>query len=416
MNITNNEIKHFSGLTLNRFIKYAGFWTTSDRQIETTPSTPGQRELADALAEELRSMGITDITVTEHSYLVARCPASPGMEAVPVIGFMAHLDTSSEVSGKDVKPVVMESYNGNPIKLADGLVLDPALDPGLAAQKGKTIVHSGGSTLLGADDKAGIAAIMGAIDHLLAHPEIKHGEIEIIFTPDEETGKGLPDFPLKSLKSKACFTLDGGPIGELETECFNAWAAKIEFTGKSMHLGTARGIMANAGLMAAVFASMLPRSESPEATDGYYGYYCPLAIEGDIENASLEVFIRDFEKTGAERRAANLEVFARAVEAQFPNGKVNVNTKIQYFNMKEKLNNQPDVIRKLEQAFNNLGIEIKRKPIRGGTDGSRLTEMGIPTPNIFNGGRNYHSRLEWLSVEELACASMLVVELAKIWN
>ena len=416
MNSNNADIKNFTDLTLKRFVKYAGFWTTSDRNNEKTPSTPGQRDLANALAEELRGLGLKDVTVTENSYMIARIPASKGKKSVPAVGFLAHLDTSGEVSGKNVKPVVVKSYDGAAIKLGEGLVLDPALDPKLAAHKGKTIVHTNGTTLLGADDKAGIAAIMGAAEYLLSHPEISHGLIEIIFTPDEETGKGLPGIPLKSLKSKACYTLDGGPIGELESECFNAWGAKIEFTGKSMHLGTARGVMANAGLMAAVYASMLPRSESPEATDGYYGYYCPLSISGDIEKANLEVFIRDFDRSRGEQRLAALQTFARATEAQFPGGKVTVSPKLQYLNMREKINEQPDVMEKLRKAFGNLGIEISEKPIRGGTDGSRLTELGIPTPNIFTGGRNYHSRLEWLSAEEMAAACAVVVELAKIWG
>ncbi|MCL2833791.1 MAG: peptidase T [Treponema sp.] len=416
MNTPNNiELKNFTGLTLKRFIKYAGFWTTSDRNNEETPSTPGQRDLANALAEELRGLGLSDVTVNANSYLIARIPASKGKKQVPSVGFLAHLDTSGEVSGKNVKPILVKSYNGEPINLANGLVLDPKTDPALAAHSGRALVHTDGTTLLGADDKAGIAAIMGAAEFLLSHPEAEHGPVEIIFTPDEETGKGLPGFPLKSLKSKACYTLDGGPIGEMEIECFNAWSAKIEFTGVAMHLGTARGVMANAGLMAAVYAAMLPRSESPEATDGYYGYYCPLSIEGNVEKATLEVFIRDFDSGGAQRRIKNLETFAAAVEAQFPGGRVKVNPKVQYLNMKEKINEHPEVFTKLQQAFKNLGIEIRQKPIRGGTDGSRLTELGIPTPNIFTGGRNYHSRLEWLSVDELASASALVVELIKIW-
>ena len=412
----NADLKPFVDLTLKRFLKYVTFWTTSDRSVETTPSTPGQMELAKALADELRGLGLSDTALTDHGYVIARLPASKGKEAFPAIGFLAHLDTSSEVSGKDVKPIVVDSYDGKPIELSNGLVLDPALDNGLQAHKGKALVHCDGSTLLGADDKAGIAAIMGAAEYLIAHPEIEHGPVELIFTPDEETGKGLPEFPLAQLKSKACYTLDGGPIGELEIECFNAWAANIEFTGKSMHLGTARGIMANAGLMAAVFASLLPRSQSPEATDGYYGYYCPLGIHGDIEKASLEVFIRDFDKQGAENRVAALETFARAIEAQFPGGKVKVNAKVQYLNMREKIAKQPEVLEKLRQAFINRGIEIRQKPIRGGTDGSRLTEMGIPTPNIFTGGRNYHSRLEWLSVEEMAASAGLLVELIRLWG
>ena len=405
----------FRELTTPRFLNYVSFRTTSDRHNPETPSTPGQWDLAKALAGELKGLGISDVTLTDHCYVIARLPASPGKEGRTAIGFLAHMDTSEEVSGDDVKAIVAENYDGKLISMKDGLALDPAADPSLAAQKGKTIIHTDGATLLGADNKAGIAIIMGAAEYLLKHPEILHGPLELIFSPDEETGKGLPEFPLSAIKAKACYTVDGGPLGELEWECFNAWGAEIKFTGKSMHLGTARGVMANAVLMASLFAAMLPRNESPEATDGYYGYYCLLTIKGDVENASLEVFIRDFKKETGERRVAALESFARAVEAQFPGGKAEVSSKVQYLNMKEKISEQPEVLEKLRRAFTKAGVEITEKPIRGGTDGSRLTQMGIPTPNIFTGGRNFHSRLEWLSVPEMAAACRLTVELIKLW-
>ena len=417
MNSTINDTeKVFYDLTTQRFMQYARFWTTSDRHKDETPSTPGQWILAKALAAELRGLGIKDVTLTENCYVVARIPASQGKEDRTPVGFLAHMDTSSDVSGENVKPCLIENYDGRPINLAEGFCLDPALDPGLQAHKGKALIHADGTTLLGADNKAGIAAIVGAAEYILDRPEIEHGTVELIFTPDEETGKGLPEFPAKDVQAKVCYTLDGGPLGELEWECFNAWGTLIKFTGVSMHLGQARGKMVNAALMASVFAAMLPRNESPEATDGYYGYYCPLEIRGDVENAILEVFIRDFDKAEGERRLAALDTFARAVEAQFPGGKVEVSSKIQYYNMKEKISSHPNVLEKLRQAFNNVGVQIDVKPIRGGTDGSRLTEMGIPTPNIFTGGRNFHSRLEWLSVSELATACRLTVELIKLWS
>ena len=413
MRDTNDE---FQKLTVGRFLNYVRFWTTSDKSIPGTPSTPGQWELAKALVEELRGLGLTDITLTEHCYVLGRLPAIPGREHCPAVGFLAHLDTCGEVSGKDVKPCHVKNYDGKPIDLGGGLCLDPAAEPGLAAHTGKALIHTDGSTLLGADDKAGIAIIMGAVEYLLAHPEIKRGPVEIIFSPDEETGRGLPEFPLADIRSKICYTLDGGPIGELERECFNAWAAELEFTGVSMHLGQARGRMVNAALMASVYAAMLPRNESPEATDGYYGYYCPTAIKGDVENATLEVYIRDFDQAEGERRLAALDTYAQAVEAQFPGGKVAVSSKIQYYNMKKKISEQPESLEKLRQAFINTGVEIREKPIRGGTDGSRLSEMGIPTPNIFTGGRNFHSRLEWLSVPEMAASCRLVTEVVRLFG
>jgi len=405
----------FRELTTPRFMNYAGIWTTSDRNNPDTPSTPGQWDLAKALVEEIRGLGINDVTLTDHCYVIARLAASPGREGSTPIGLMAHMDTSSEVSGKDVIPILVESYNGKPIILESGFSLDPAEEPELAAHKGKAIIHTDGTTLLGSDNKAGIAIVMGTAEYLLAHPEIPHGPLELIFSPDEETGKGLQEFPLKDIHAKACYTVDGGPLGELEWECFNAWRAEIRFTGISTHLGTARGSMVNAALMASVFAAMLPRNESPEATDGYYGYYCPLSIQGDVESASLEIFIRDFDIEEGERRLASLENFARAVEAQFPGGKAEVSVRNQYLNMKEKINERPEVLEMLRKAFINTGVEITEKPIRGGTDGSRLTQMGIPTPNIFTGGRNFHSRLEWLSVDEMATACRLTVELTRLW-
>ena len=410
---TNGE---FYKLTVPRFLKYVRFWTTSNRHSADTPSTPGQWDLAKALAEELRGLGVKDVTLTEHCYVIAKLPASPGKEKVPALGFLAHLDTAEDVSGRDVKPCLVESYDGKPINLSGGLCLDPASDSALAAHKGKALIHTDGNTLLGADDKAGIAIIMGAAEYLLTHPEIHHGPLELIFSPDEETGKGLKEFPLNRINAKVCYTLDGGPLGELVWECFNAWKAEIKFTGISMHLGQARGSLVNAVTMASVYAAMLPRNESPEATDAYYGYYCPLSIQGDLETAFLEVFIRDFDRKEGERKIAALGAFARAVEAQFPGGKAEVSSSIQYLNMKEKINARPEVVEKLRRAFSSAGVEILESPVRGGTDGSKLTEMGIPTPNIFTGGRNAHSRMEWLSVEEMVVSCHLVVELTKCWS
>jgi tripeptide aminopeptidase len=416
-----NQIKSIddgliTDLVVKRFLKYVRYWTTSDRHLDVTPSTPGQWDLAKALILELRNLGVQEVILTQHCYVIARLPASPGKEACATVGFMAHLDTAGDVSGKDVCPCLVKAYDGNKIILTEGNVLDPALDPDLASQKGKTIIHTDGTTLLGADDKAGIAEILGAVEYLLVHPEIAHGTVELIFTPDEETGKGLPELPLDMITATACYTLDGGAIGELEVECFNAYKADIQFKGKSMHLGYARGIMTNAALMASVFAVMLPRSESPEATDGYYGYYCPMSIQGDPEHASLECYIRDFDRAGAERRVAALEQFARAVEAQFPGGQVSVHVQPQYYNMKEQIDARPEVLAILKEAVSNLGIEWRLKPIRGGTDGSRLTELGIPTPNIFTGGRNWHSRIEWASVPEMAAACKVVIELIRLWG
>jgi tripeptide aminopeptidase len=408
------EDKVLEDLIVPRFLKYVGYWTTSNRKVEETPSSPGQWELAKALAEELKGLGVTDVELTDHCYLIARIPGSGGKGKAPTVSFMAHMDTAEDVSGKDVKARYVKNYDGEKIELAGGLALDPKADPDLAAHKGKGLIHTDGNSLLGADDKAGIAEIMAVLEYILKNPEIGHGPLEIIFTPDEETGKGLPEFPLDRINSAACYTLDGGPLGELETECFNAYKADISFKGRVIHIGTARGILANAVSMAAAYAAMLPRSESPESTDGYYGYYCPMEIQGTLESARLEVFLRDFDREGMRRRISGLEAFAKAVEAQFPSGKVTVEPRLQYLNMREKIEARPELMKTLKRAFENAGVEPRLKPIRGGTDGSRLTELGIPTPNIFTGGRNYHSRLEWVSVPEMAAACRVLIELIKL--
>ncbi|MDR0495274.1 MAG: peptidase T [Treponema sp.] len=416
-----SPVKHITDqqlepLLIPRFMNYVRYWTESDRHVEMTPSSLGQWDMARALRDELLGLGLKDVELSPHCYVIARIPPSKGRENAPSVGFLAHIDTAGDVSGKDVKPQLVRDYNGEKIELSGGLSLDPMQEPDLAAQKGRALIHAGGDTLLGADDKAGVAEIMAAAEYLLTHPEIGHGPIEIIFTPDEETGKGLPEFPLEKIKSAACYTLDGGPMGEIEIECFNAWKADIEFRGKVIHIGAARGILANAALMAASFAAMLPRSESPESTDGYYGYYCLMEITGNLESARLEVFMRDFQRDGIKRRLAALEAIAKTVEAQFPNGRVIVNPGPQYYNMKEKIDERPQALERLKATLDNVGIEWRLKPIRGGTDGSRLTELGIPTPNIFTGGRNFHSRLEWASVHEMCAACKVVIELMRLWG
>jgi tripeptide aminopeptidase len=398
-------------LIVPRFLNYVRYDTESDRRIEQTPSTDGQWELAKALQNEFLSLGLKDVKITGHCYVIARLPPTAGKENMPCVGFLAHLDTAGDVSGKDVKPQLVKNYDGGKILLADDLCLDPANEPDLAAQKGKVLIHSDGTTLLGADNKAGIAEIMAAVEYLVTHPQIEHGRIEIIFTPDEETGKGLPEFPLEEIASSFCYTVDGGPMGEIEIECFNAWKADIEFKGKVIHIGAARGVLINAALMASTYALLLPRNESPEATDSYYGYYCLMEISGDLENAALEIFLRDFDSENMKWRLTALDTFAKTVEAQFPGGKVIVKTQPQYYNMKSGIDEKPDVLERLKQAMNNLGIEWRLKPIRGGTDGSRLTELGIPTPNSLTGGRNFHSRLEWVSASEMCAACKVLIEL-----
>ncbi len=403
------------GLT-ERLVRYAKIETTSDSHVETIPSTKTQWDLARLLVDELAALGVKDVTLDEHCYLIARLPASAGCEAAAPIGFLAHIDTSGEVSGKDVKPRVVPKWDGKPIKLSADWTLDPADNEDMAGYAGDTLIVTDGTTLLGADDKAGVAEIMAAVEWWQKHPEAKHGPVEIAFTPDEETGKGMNLFPVKNLKAKACYTLDGGPAGEIESECFNAYAVDVAFSGKSAHPGSARGKMANAVAMAASYVSMLPQAESPEATDGWYGYYGPMEISGGVESAKLHIIVRDFCMKGMERRLAACEAFGKAVEARFPGGSVEVKSKLQYYNMKKKLDERPRVTELAFQAARECGADVYSKPVRGGTDGARLTEMGIPTPNLFTGMHNFHSRLEWASVSEMVLAARTVLKLAELWT
>lgn len=400
---------------VERFIRYVKVDTQSDRHIEDIPSTKGQWDLAWMLESELKALGLSDVSLDNHCYLIARVPASPGMENKPSIGLMAHMDTASDVTGANVKPALVKDYQGNAIELSAGYVLDPKNYADLAEHIGDTIITTDGTTLLGADDKAGVAEIMTAVEYLVKHPEIKHGPIEIFFTPDEETGKGMDKFPLAKAKSIACYTFDGGKAAEIESECFTAYSVHAEFSGQVIHIGAARGKLANAVAMAASFVSLLPRSESPEATDEWFGYYCPIEINGSLEHAELDVYLRDFTNAGMERRIEAIKAFAKTVEAQYPLGKVSLTIKKQYLNMKEELDKHPDVLSNLVKAIEMTGVEHGMRPIRGGTDGSRLTEMGIPTPNVFTGGYNYHSRYEWASVSEMSMAVQTIVNLVQCW-
>ena len=402
---------------LERFLRYVKTWTESNTENANNgvqPSSPMQMDFAKELENELKTIGITDIFVSEHAYVCARIPATKGYEKYPSIGFLAHMDTVDEVTGNNVNPQIFKNYDGGVLNIGNGVVLDPAKDKLLAQSKGQTIITTDGSTLLGADDKAGIAAIITAAENIIRE-NIPHGQIEIIFSPDEETGHGMDNVPTDWIQSKQCYTLDGGHIGELETECFTAYKSELTFTGISTHTGTARPNMVNSITMLSAFVNFLPQTESPETTDGYQGFYAPMQISGGIEQSNLTIFNRDFTMEKMQKRLDNIDIFAKAIEAKFPGGKVDVKHTKQYVNMKEKLDENPLVVEKLVQAVKNLGITPAFSPIRGGTDGSRLTEMGIPTPNVFTGGHNFHSRSEWASLEQMEAASKTVIELVKLW-
>lgn len=400
---------------LERFLRYVKIWSTSDSERADSgvqPSTDRQFDFARVLAEELKANGAEGVQVTDKCYVYGFLPASESAVEEEPLCFLAHMDTVEEVSGKNVRPQVHEHYNGEKIVLEGGIVLSPETDEelSLSAKNRETIITSDGTTLLGADDKAGVAAIMSAVSFLNSHKELKRRKIEIIFSPDEETGHGMDNVPLGLIQSKAAYTVDGGHIGELEAECFNAFKSEIVFEGKSKHTGNARPDMVNAILMAANFVQNLPAGQRPETTDGKMGFFAPMAIEGSIEKAKLTLFLRDFSKDGMEKRKSLVDTLARTTQALF-GGKVSVTHTFQYANMKEELDKNPLVTERLVSAYKAAGVEPICVPIRGGTDGSRLTELGIPTPNIFTGGHNYHSRTEWCSLEQMAKAEEVLLRL-----
>jgi tripeptide aminopeptidase len=412
-----NEIQKMEKSILDRFLRYVKIDTQSNHHSSDKPTTPGQWNLLRMLEKELSEIGIKDIKLDKNGYLIAVMPSTlPAGRTVPVVGFMAHVDTAGDMSGKNVKPNVIDQYNGKDVPLGKEWVLSPDSNPELLKYVGQTIITTDGTTLLGADDKAGAAEIMAAAEYLMNHPEVEHGEIELIFTPDEETGTGMDLFPVSELKSRCCYTMDGGERGSVEAECFNAAKVEISFTGVMYHLGSARGRMVNAVTMAGSFLAALPQAESPEATDGRYGYYCPLEITGTAESTVVTLYLRDFEIDEIERRKKVLESIAAVMENIYQGGKVTVDFKMQYLNMREYISKDPLIMEKLEKAASNIGITVSNEIIRGGTDGARLCAMGIPTPNIYTGGHNYHSRFEWTALPVMTEAAQLICELIVLWG
>lgn len=404
------NLKH---ILTERFLRYVQTYSESSVSLADSlvmPSTPQQRDMAGILLNELKSLGLSDVQTTEFCYTYGRLPSN--CASTDSVCLIAHIDTSEEVSGKNVRPAVHENYSGGIIELCGGVCLDPETDASLAAaaENRETVITSDGSTLLGADDKAGIAEIMSCLSYFKAHPEVKRRPIEVLFSPDEETGHGMDKVPLALLQSKCAYTVDGGHIGELETECFNAFRSDITFTGTACHTGTARGVMVNAIGMACQFVSSLPFSERPETTDGRHGFYAPVSIEGSVEEARLSLLLRDFSAEGIERRKSVVELLAESAAKSF-GGKAECVHVRQYINMKEEMDRHPDVTERLVKAYRDSGIEPVFMPIRGGTDGSRLTEMGIPCPNIFTGGHNFHSRTEWVSLNQMEKAAEVLVSL-----
>jgi len=403
---------------LSRFLKYVTFDTRSDEQSTTFPSTPGQLVLLKELVAELNALGLEDAAMDQYGYVMATIPPTAGREHAPVIGFIAHVDTSPEMPGHDVRPIVHRQYDGGDLVLPDdpSAVLRASDNPALSAQIGNTIVTASGLTLLGSDDKAGVAEIVAAAEYLQAHPEIGHGPVRIAFTPDEEIGRGANHFDVERFGATCAYTLDGGSRGELEFESFSADAITVKFKGFNTHPGYARGRMVNAIRVASDFVARLPRDRmSPETTDGYEGYLHPYQVQASVDCTTVKVLVRDFVTAGLKDKEEFVQQLAHDVVRGHPGSSVDFVIDESYRNMREVLERHPQVVDYARRAIRLAGLEPIEKPIRGGTDGSRLSFMGLPTPNLFAGEHNFHSRLEWVSAEDIDKAVEVIVRLSQLW-
>ena len=401
---------------VDRFLKYVKYDTQSNEESETFPSDPKQLELSKDLVEELKEIGLEDAHMDEWGYVMATLPSNTDKD-VPVIGFIAHVDTSPAVSGKDVKPKIHKNYQGGDIVLENGKVIEAASNPELKDMIGFDIITTDGTTLLGADDKAGIAEIMDAMNYLVTHPEIKHGTIKICFTPDEEVGRGTEHFDVKKFGAKYAYTIDGGTRGEVETETFSADAVNIDFIGKNVHPGYAKGKMINSIKMAAHFLELLPKDRlSPETTEGREGYVHPVSINGNEEKTTVKFIIRDFIDEKLKEYEDFLKELADKTVEAFPGSSMEFKVIEQYRNMKNILDQHPQVEEFALEALRRLGIKPIQSAIRGGTDGSRLSYMGLPTPNLFAGGHNFHAITEYVAVQDMEAATKMIVTLIQVWE
>ncbi len=398
----------------DRFLSYVAFDTQSDELTNMTPSTPGQMIFAEYLKEQLEKMGLEEISLDNNGYLMASLPANCDTKA-PVIGFIAHLDTSPDMSGKHVKPRIVNDYDGKEVLLNkdENIVLSPEEFPELLNYVGQDLIVTDGTTLLGADDKAGIAEIITAISYLQAHPEIKHGKIRIAFNPDEEIGQGAHKFDVEKFGAEFAYTMDGGAIGELEYENFNAASAKVTIKGRNVHPGSAKHKMINSMRVATQFIVMLPRWETPEHTEGYEGFYHLVGIEGTVEKTVLSYIIRDHDRARFESRKKEIEHLVRKTNMEFP-GCASVEIKDQYYNMREKIEPVMHVVELAEKAMREAGVEPKVQPIRGGTDGAQLSFKGLPCPNIFAGGENFHGRYEFVAIPSMEKATDVIVNICRL--
>ena len=404
---------------LERFLRYVRYDTQSDESSDTYPSTATQLVLLRELARELEALGAADVRMDAHGYVTATVPATSAKPRLPAIGFIAHVDTSPEMSGADVKPIVHRSYDGGDIVLPDDptAVLRLADNSALAERIGDDIVTASGTTLLGADNKAGVAEIMTAVEHFLAHREIAHGVIRVAFTPDEEVGRGTRYFDVTTFGAQYAYTMDGGSRGDLEWESFSADAMTLTFSGFNTHPGYAKGRMVNAIKVAAAFVDALPPDRlSPETTGDREGFVHPYSMQAGVDRTSVRFIVRDFDTAGLKKKEAWLASLAEQTASRFAGARVEVSIEEQYRNMREILDRHPAVVEHAREAMRRAGLRVRERPIRGGTDGSRLSFMGLPTPNIFAGEHNFHSRLEWVSVQDMEKAVDVIVQLARVWE
>ena len=398
----------------DRFLKYVSFDTESDENSTTFPSTDKQLVLLNYLADEMRMLGMEDVTVDKYGYAMGTIPATKGYENAPVIGFIAHVDTSPDMSGKDVRPRVIEEYDGCDIQLNGSLTMKVADFPELKNFVGHTLIHTDGTTLLGADDKAGCAEIMTAAEYLMSHPEIKHGKIRLGFTPDEEIGRGVDYFDVAAFGADFAYTMDGSAEGELEYENFNAAAATIEIQGRNVHPGYAKDKMINAIQVACELNALLPAVQRPEYTTGYEGFFHCVGFNGTVENAKLSYIIRDHDSEKFEQKKVFMWSCVDLLQKKYGEGVLKLTLKDQYFNMRKMVEPHPHVIDKAVEAMRMADVEPVIKPIRGGTDGARLSFMGLPCPNIFAGGVNFHGRYEFVAVPSMQKAQDVIVEIVRI--
>lgn len=399
----------------DRFLKYVSFDTRSSEESTTFPSTERQLVLLRYLADEMRGMGLTEVEMDEHGYVMGTVPATPGFEDRPTIGFIAHVDTSPDMSGTDVKPRVIEGYDGEDIALNEEVTMRVADFPELSWFKGHTLIVTDGTTLLGADDKAGVAEIMTAVEYLMEHPEVEHGRLRIGFTPDEEVGRGVDYFNVERFGAQFAYTVDGGFEGELEYENFNAASAKAHVQGRNVHPGYAKDKMVNALQVATELNGLLPAWERPEHTEGYEGFFHLVGLSGTVEEAEVSYIIRDHDRVRFEARKRLMEEVAAWLNGRYGEGTVRLELKDQYYNMKEMVEPHPELIERAEEAMRMAGVKPLVRPIRGGTDGARLSYMGLPCPNLFTGGMNFHGRFEYCSLDTMRRAMETILNLARLW-